>query len=212
MTRYPRLAPKNRLDRSQSTRNEWKIDFDRRPFPYCYVKNNSSTSNGWRAAVGGNMSGTHRCCLRLLSISRVHTDGSHPGKVTRWCATDLFIDRGFDLARGYRFRVVASWRVILSTIHNVSATNLRIDPFANSFCKSSVDFVTARCVCILYYALLQCCILRNCNVLYCYMYINILIVIIQYCIIYINIVLYRYCIIYITHIYIYCDNINILKM
>lgn len=76
----------------------------------------------WRAAVGGNMSGTHRCCLRLLSISRVHTDVSHPGKVTRWCATDLFIDRGFDLARGYRFRVVASWRVILSAIHNVSAT------------------------------------------------------------------------------------------
>lgn len=77
------------------------------------------------------MSGTHRCCLGLLSISRVHTDGTHPAKVTRWCATDLLNDRGFDLARGYRFRVVASWRVILSAIHNASAA-IVVDCSANS--------------------------------------------------------------------------------
>lgn len=49
----------------------------------------------------------YRCCLGLLLISHVHTDGSHPVKLT-WSVCDLLIDRGFDLARGYRFRVVAS--------------------------------------------------------------------------------------------------------
>lgn len=63
----------------------------------------------------------YRCCLGLLLISHVHTDGSHPVKLT-WSVCDLLIDRGFDLARGYRFRVVASWRVILSKVHNVRIT------------------------------------------------------------------------------------------
>lgn len=49
----------------------------------------------------------YRCCLGLLLISHVHTDGSRPVKLT-WSVCDLLIDRGFDLARGYRFRVVAS--------------------------------------------------------------------------------------------------------
>ena len=133
----------DRFDTARTVRATWKIIARR-------IR--------WRAACGGNMSGTHRCCLRLLSISHVHTDGSHPGKVTRWCATDLFIDRGFDLARGYRFRVVASWRVILSAIHNVSATTNLRSPSAHfrGWIRSRIlpanpqsSSVTARCT--LYY-------------------------------------------------------------
>lgn len=88
---------------------------------YC-VKNANTSTPVARNRSDRNMSGTHRCCLRLLSISRVHTDGDPT--LEKWragAAIDLLIDRGFDLARGYRFRVVASWRVILSAAHNASA-------------------------------------------------------------------------------------------
>lgn len=73
---------------------------------------------------------THRRCLRLLRLRDTHTYGHtqtvsntdmniSTWKTRRCCVrtSDLLIDHGFDLARSYRFRVVASWRVILSIVH-----------------------------------------------------------------------------------------------
>jgi len=95
---------------------------------------------------------THRRCLRSHRLRDTHiqkythrgtrkttstlTTDIPPWKNSPLYAPDLLIDRGFDLARSYRFRVVALWWVILSPVHNRLATIFRRSKMPNYLIKS----------------------------------------------------------------------------
>lgn len=78
---------------------------------------------------------THAYTREGRVLNDIHTNATDIPSWKNWpllsvCTRPTSLSTvGFDLARSYRFRVVASYRVILSTVHNrlVSTPRIRVD-------------------------------------------------------------------------------------